>query len=477
MDRFSPWFSLVLVLSSNLISAQVSKGPFDLRRIPVKVELDSNFQSRDMNKPFTVTVTLKNSRGETVPAVKAERVDIHYQEQRLQATIAPGQTSASFQITPHNVGVWKIEVSGQDVAGAKGFVECTDSKKPLRKVVIAPLSSAAGPRPQTTGTGTPVAAPAPLESLQFSLRPFIRPNPVNPNPETGLWQAQIALALMGPNNELVGANQDLPLHLLADVGQLTPADLVLKKDQSSTFSAPVTLISKQPGPDVIHVLSGLPEVQQSVTYQSPQPAGFRLEASPPSVVNDGKTPVHIAIMLLAADNTLVKTQANEDITLRTTRGTLPPIVTIHSGEYFSTVDLTSAQNGQATVTAQAPGLLAGEISATFLFPWMMIILAGLGGALGAIVNHPKGAFSREGWRALLLGLICGVVFSTAALFGLIGALPKLDLPVQASNIPSLNTLGALLLGFIGGFYGKKLWLKGGSGDGPEPGEKASGQRA
>jgi hypothetical protein len=272
---------------------------------------------------------------------------------------------------------------------------------------------------------------------------------------------------MGPNDELIASDRDVPLQLVAQQGQISPSQVTIKKDESSTFATPASLTSNSAGTDTISVFSSLPRVQQTVTYQTPQPSQLRLEATPASVINDGKSPIRIVVLLVDSGNNTVRAALATPVTLTSSRGNLAPIqITIPAGEYSAEAALSSQQNGEASVTAEASGLKSAQTLAAFLFPWMMVAMGALGGMLGATVHNPKAAFSKKWWTVVLLGVICGVVLCIAALFGAIGALPKLGLPIQISQIPSANELGALLLGFVGGFYGKKFWLKGDS-DKPE----------
>jgi len=236
----------------------------------------------------------------------------------------------------------------------------------------------------------------------------------------------------------------------------------------------VTLTSSQPGTDVLQILSSLPGVQHEITYHQPQPAGLRLEATPGEVINDGKSPVRVVVMLVDAGKTMVNASQNIEVVLGSTGGTITPAkLIVPAGQCCAEAKLTSAQHGAITITANALQLPAATIPAVFLFPWMMVMMGALGGLLGAFVHNPKAAISSHWWIVLVLGLIFGVILSIAAMFGVIGSLPKLGLPIQLSQIPSANELGALLLGFVGGFYGKKLWLKGG-GDEDKENEKGKG---
>lgn len=509
--RLPAFMLFVSVLNSMLLLVPFAEtqSRIDLGQIPVRLELEKGFQRVEINAPSTIVVVVKSSRGATVPVVSPENVQLHYQGQVWSASIPVGQSSANFQITPHAAGIQKVEVTGASLASATGFMQCMDSKKPLMKVMVSSLpavntnvthvyaggfhvlarrelspvtsvfggTAAAGGQGGSPGPGpSPPPPPPPPVQTTASLKIYVQPDQVDQDPESGKWRTQIALALVGANEELIAADQDLPLHLLADKGQFNQSNVTIRKDQTSTFDNPVTLSSDQAGSDVVRVLSQMPAVEQTVVYQNPHPAKLRLEANPSSVVNDGKSPVNIVVMLQDNAKTMVNAPTETTVVLASSRGSIDPMVKIPAGQCCAQATLTAAQHGTANVTATGALLESGQTSATFLFPWMMIIMAAVGGLLGAFTHNPRAALGAHWWQVLVLGLIFGVVLTIAALFGVIGSLPKLGLPIQISQIPSGNELGALLIGFVGGFFGKKLWLKGGSED-ESANEKAAAQPA
>jgi len=73
---------------------------------------------------------------------------------------------------------------------------------------------------------------------------------------------------------------------------------------------------------------------------------------------------------------------------------------------------------------------------------------------GAIAAAPEGPAA-----LLALGAALGFVFFVLAMFGAVGALPKLALPIE--KIPSVNELGAFVLGVVGGWLGRRFLGAGG----------------
>ena len=100
MVRLISSLFLLLLFSAGSAFAQTRVAQFkvNLDQIPVRVGLDQAFQKIEINKPATLTATLKDVHGATVPARKEHRVQLHYQGQVMDAVIPPGKTSATFQV-------------------------------------------------------------------------------------------------------------------------------------------------------------------------------------------------------------------------------------------------------------------------------------------------------------------------------------------------------------------------------------------
>jgi hypothetical protein len=79
--------------------------------------------------------------------------------------------------------------------------------------------------------------------------------------------------------------------------------------------------------------------------------------------------------------------------------------------------------------------------------------------LGALVFSSGQLFTSRWWshtwRSLILGATLGAIFYLFARFGAI-TLPK-ESVVNLQKIPVVSGVGSLLLGFVGGLYGRKLW--------------------
>lgn len=488
---------LLLVLAPGLQAVQ-RPAKAQLSGIPISLNLEHAFEKVEAGKPAVFHVFLKDSQGAVVKALRDETVHVHYKDQQFNLVVPAGRESASFTIMPGSSGFDKVELSAPDLAPGSALVVPSAKMVLPKEPVVAPhtspaeadkakigdiitrqrekllssvsklrLSSASSKRAaDRTPASAGEAAGAHMEaSPEPALALLIQPQPVHPGPGSQTWKADVAVALVGKNDQLVPAGRDLPVHLSAQIGQVTPSDVTIAKNESATFGRPISIASTRPGQDVLTALSPLPKIQQPIAYTQPDPAGFRLEASPASVLNDGKTSVRITVMLVTADQELANSSARAtEVVLGSSLGSINPArITLPPGECCAEATLASAQNGIARVSADSPGLKQSEIPVAFLFPWPVVLMAGVGGAVGALAKTPKHFFSRKWWKALasglFFGLVFGIVFFLAAFFGAIGSLPKMDLPIQIKNIPTSNELGALVVGFVGGFYGRSLWDK------------------
>jgi hypothetical protein len=188
---------------------------------------------------------------------------------------------------------------------------------------------------------------------------------------------------------------------------------------------------------------------------------LRVVANPASVIIDGRSAVHLTVMLLdAGDRPALPPHGGYDIQVFSSLGDLRDTrLEVEEDESFAQTTLTSYRHGQATVTASAPGLDTSEpVTVQFLFPWLMLGAATLGGFLGSFVRSRMSSVRRR-WRVIVasnlaVGCVVGVMFYLAVLFGAVGAMSYL--PVDVTQVPAVNELGALLLGFIGGYYGTRI---------------------
>jgi hypothetical protein len=197
---------------------------------------------------------------------------------------------------------------------------------------------------------------------------------------------------------------------------------------------------------------------KEVTFNAPQPAKLRVIADPATAINDGRNVVHVSAMFLDAyDHPALPPANSTTIQFTASLGDLKDHhLPIPKDQPFVETTLTSNQQGEARITASAVGLdTADTVTVQFLFPWLMLAAAVIGGLLGSVLRSEQGRAKRR-WgvrlaQNLAVGCVLGLIFYIAALFGAVGALSMIVFDV--TKLPAVNELGALALGFVGGYYG------------------------
>ena len=148
------------------------------------------------------------------------------------------------------------------------------------------------------------------------------------------------------------------------------------------------------------------------------------------------------------------------VLLTSTLGTLEPSeLVIKRSQLAADARLTSAVAGSAVVTARAIGMTEATAAVRFAFPWLLVGMASAGGCLGAILERRLGARTRRKltFADLGIGVVLGFLFFLLAMFGAVGAFPKVPFTFRLEQTPTANELGALFLGAMGGWLGRR-WL-------------------
>jgi len=331
------------------------------------------------------------------------------------------------------------------------------------EAAVHPAIPADPAAPAPTAVPAAPAVPAPAPPSPVTLRLDVLPGKVHPR--QGTWQASLHVVTTDRDGTPATVLAAVPVRFAASKGTVAPAGVTIPAGQA-TNPDEVTLTALSPGQDTIQAwLPTSPPVTSTVEYERPEPRGLKLDANPARVVNSGKTPVHLTILLVDELGHPV-TYPTKDVAvmLRTGLGEIRPNpVTIPRGQIGAEATLTSATSGIATITGLLEGFPNAVASTTFVFPSLLVALACIGGVTGAFVRElVHGQFRwRRAWRALVPGLILGIIFFALVLFGAVGSIPNAPLPIDISVIPSVNDLGALVLGFLGGYFGKR-WLTPGS---------------
>jgi hypothetical protein len=276
-------------------------------------------------------------------------------------------------------------------------------------------------------------------------------------PRASVWKADVTIVLITEDGNGVIADRDVALLLSSHVGRLDPESLTIRAGEMSARS---TLTSSQRGDETVSVFSTIGHASQPVQFGAPEVASLRVAPTPEEILNDGRAVVQVAVLLQAADGSITADSARDiKIHLDSDLGTFTDRdVTIPRGESSAETTFASPRYGKASITAGSVGL-TGSGSVNFLFPWLMLILSIAGGASGSAVREGFGKGRRRRGSLppfvhhLVMGAIFGLVFFGLAMFGAVGAIPKVDV----GKIIPLNAIGAFLLGFIGGYLGNQFW--------------------
>jgi|SRR5579859_178494 len=391
----------------------------------------------------------------------------------LQKTAGPVRGDAGAAVVPrHASSAAERELSQPKMASRSTAVAAPPVPATVEagrtRVKMGARSTLAVAPPGATSTESQPSQPnttgIPVATVTAPTRIDLEINPTQIYPQGNSWIAEITVIALTNDNELAAASQDIPVRLQADLGDLSATQTVIPLGSASTAAQSIQLTSRRSGDDRIQATSAVGSTEKRVTYFMSLPSGLRLEANPPTVLNDGRSSVDVTVFLLGPDNRPTSYSDRDiHVLLSSSLGVLDTkSLPILRGSFWGNTKLTSAQHGLATIEAKAPELAdALPASVQFLFPWMMIVMATVGGMAGGVIRAGGGAFSPKWWdhlwRNTAVAAALGFFFYVLAFFGAIAALPKTELPFAISSIPTVNELGALLLGFVGGLYGRHVW--------------------
>ncbi len=480
----------ILVFVSVVIPTVASQSvPRELLSTPARLELDKPTTQVKVGSTVTYTVTLKNAGDQAVAALSNLQLEIETPSGQQTVVLPAGQSSANFTWQAANPGVMHMTVRSGKLRPATGLVLVAPS--PTAGLGIAPNlpqhvgAVAKGANvPQTDdhlGKGAAVgarakggaaapaggqpaparASPLPASGQARKIQLYVEPIPVYGNAADHIWKANVSVAALGDQNALAPVSADVPVHFNASSGRLSAPDIVLSAGQFSNFEKPVSLTADRSGKGTVDAVSSLgPSGPVEVEYLQPPPTQLRLSLGTPVLTGTGSSTASVQVCLL--DESEAVTASDQDIQVNLTApGQLASsVLTIHHDSYCSNLIEWTSGSGPVSIRAEAAGLKSDTKSITFpSFPWYCVLLAAVGGLLGALVFSSGDLFSvrwwSNTWRGLVLGAVLGAVFYLFARFGAI-TLPK-DSPINIQNIPVVSGIGSLLLGFLGGLYGRKLW--------------------
>jgi len=474
----------ILVFVLAVIPTTASQSvPKELLSAPARLELDKHTTEVKVGSTVTYTVTLKNSGGQTVDALSNLALEIETPSGHKTVVLTAGQSSANFTWEALSSGIVHMTVRSGKLRPATGLVLVTPS--PKTALVFEPslprsVDTVSGRRAPTSAhapgdavgglAGAPPPPPSAASAPASSLHPtrqarkiqlYIEPIPVYGSAVDHSWKTTVSVAALDDQNSLAPVSADVPIHLTSSSGSLSPTDIVLSTGQFSNFEKPVVLTANRSGKSIVDAVSFLgPAGPVEVEYLQPPPQELRLSLGTPVLTGTGSSTTSVQACLLDESGAITVSDQATQVTLTATGQLASPLLTIQQGSVCSNSIIWTSGSGSASIKAEASGLTSDTESITFpSFPWYFVLLAAVGGLVGTLISSSGDLFSARWWsytwRGLVLGAMLGVVFYLFARFGAI-ALPK-DSPVNIQNIPVVSGIGSLLLGFLGGLYGSKLW--------------------
>lgn len=448
--------SLVKTLESFLAGVDIRRSLYEhragfLAQIPTGLQILPDAREVKEGSPVSVTVSTINSRSEIihVPEATVVTLESEHLATGIQVTIPAGRSSAQARIVFHRPGVARLTAraprlgTAYTVVAVKRSTSAVGDERPSGMFVVRPVALGA---PAALATSTDRVPRLSLEVL-----------PGRVMPKQGIWNASVFVTALDVRGEPMDVAEDLTVRLAVTLGSIVPQVIVIKKG-TSTYSEDIRVTATTPGTERVHAYA--PRVakgfEKQIQYDPPRPSRLLVHAAPSRAANSGRTPVEIVVILQDEHhNPAAFSDRPLPVALTSSLGTLSR----HEGVILKGTTsagpfvLRSARAGSAEVTARAEGLPESSITVTFEFPWLLVLIAALGGAVGVVLRSPRGIGTRQVWGHLAIGVLMGVVFFALALLGVTGTIPSVPLAVM-ENL-ALNEFGVFLLGLFGGYLGRK----------------------
>ena len=425
--------------------------------VPLSLTVTASPAEVSVGGSVTVVVALKNYKGDAVAVSEPLSVTLH-SESSGDSTInfSPGQSSAQTTITFSRSGVATLTATAPKMSGGSVVVAV---KAPASPTSSAAPSPAPSPAP-STGRSSAAAAAAGAQTV--SLAVDVLPQHVHPN--GAAWKAIVLVTAINDARQPVAVQADTVVRFATEIGNVSPMEALIKAGKARVTDT-IQLTSQRPGNEKIWAWTddNGNVTEATVEYHQAVPSQLLVTGLPSQVVNDGRTVVNVTVFLRDETAATAASVDNIDVKLTSSIGTpKPSTLSIPKGSFFAEAQLTSATSGLAAITATAPGLQSGSTEVRFVFPILLVVLAGVGGLIGSVVRSGRQMFAgaaRAVWWHLVSGIGVGVVFGllfyALALFGVVASIPKLSIPL--TGIPTTNDLAAIVFGFFGGYYGRS-WL-------------------
>ncbi len=414
-------------------------------RVPVGLRLTLKSAEARLGAKVTVTIGLKNFKGEPVAAT--ERLDVAI-ESSLPAsiekvTIPAGKDTVATAIVFKRAGIAKLKASSGKLSPGYGVISVTQqaaAAAPMRPAGIRLVALRETP------------ASVPRSGLRLGLKALAS----KVVPRNRVWTVTVLVAVLNERREGVRVAEDLTVRLASTLGTVVPYQLTIPRGESAKF---VEVTSSTAGVDTISALSPAIEerAEERIEYEQFRASKLLLISTPSTVVTNGRSAASITVLLRDEDDHVV-TVADRDtrVVLRTDFGALstPSTAIVRGRPDSEPIVLTSPRAGRATITAIAEGLETDSEEVSFVLPFLLIGLAAAGGIGGAVLRTPRGRRRAQLGRSLALGAFLGAIFFALGMMGVPGMIPAI--PLQTVERLTFNEIGACLLGICGGYVGRRF---------------------
>ncbi len=286
-----------------------------------------------------------------------------------------------------------------------------------------------------------LAQPAPM------LQVHALPEHVHPAPGRSQWSARV-LVTIGAASAV-----DVPIHLAADSPAVLATPYVVIPAGRTAVDVEVTATRKGDASVYAWGNEGTLVAETTISFHLAA-ARLTLHVSPTrSLAIGGAAAVNLTVALTDETNVPCAAERETPVALTAPFGTLSGDVRIPAGAFAQTVRLSSLRRGRGRVTAQADGLTPAEAEVEFEFPWTIVGVAMLGGALGSL--YRSGARS---WHSSAAAALPGLLFGLVV-YALVAFVPPAELPdvvKPLATLPVTSGLGAVVLGIAGGYCGRRV---------------------
>jgi hypothetical protein len=445
----------MLLIQATSVSAQT-------QAVPVALAIEPTTSQIKAGESVKLTITLKNVYNGAVVALEPTTVIIKTTPgSEVRLVIPTGASSARAELQFPSPGISVIQVSSPRLAAAFAHVVAV-GPPPRADAPGAKSGEESGVASATESSNeysVAQARPAGADQIK-SIVLLVSPNPIPP--KRGTWQSGVYVTALGRNNLPRHVHHDTLVRGSAQIGNLDPNPIVIPAG-SAVNQEGGHLVSNQAGRDVITVWpkDGGDAVQQNVEYEREIPTKLLVEVTPKQALSSGQTRVTVTVILQDEMNDQTSADRDIAIVLTASQGDLHPHrLVIPRGESWGEATLTSAVEGPVSVTARAEGLAGNQSEVVFSFPRLLVVLAAIGGLLGALLRDARNIRSvrwlKHSWPNVVTAIALGVVFYFLTVFGAISKFSQI-LPVNVDAIPAVSGIGAFLLGLVGGLFGRRLF--------------------